>query len=249
MGVKKLVVCGDSFMSSILYNSHDTDNGYGCHFTELLAEKIGWEVITFARGACSNRVIRLQIEEAIKIQPDCILIGMTTPDRYELPIDPDNLVPYDPAELLKNIKYSGWIDQSSENDIFLNSTPVLVSDTLNNIFVGNFTDKTLKKEEIYLLQKWYYRFHNSSWKVQQDCWAIQSGLYRLKEKGIKFYCINTGIHPCDLSSFKDSIIHWDSKLCPTQYSEESRYRFHTTLESQKVLCNLWYEKFKKDRLL
>ena len=40
--MKKLVVCGDSYMASISHNINYSDNGSGKHFTELLADKLGW---------------------------------------------------------------------------------------------------------------------------------------------------------------------------------------------------------------
>ncbi len=39
--MKKLGVCGDSYMAAISYNENDLDNGCGKHFTELLSEKLG----------------------------------------------------------------------------------------------------------------------------------------------------------------------------------------------------------------
>jgi len=63
---KTLGVCGDSFMATKNYEE-GVDNGHGKHFTEILAKKLDCDLITYARGGCSNQAIRLQIDEIIKL--------------------------------------------------------------------------------------------------------------------------------------------------------------------------------------
>jgi hypothetical protein len=250
--MKKLGVCGDSYFASISYDPNNLDNGYGKHFTEILAEKLGWEVITFARGACGNQTIRLQIDEIIKLKPDLVIVGTTSPDRFEYPIndlktekyvdkftDLLHEVSYKENEGLTNIEYLDCPDKSSEQFIFKNKKPVLFADTLNNIFQNN---RYLKKNEIQILEKWYDRFYDFQWKKQTDTWIISDGLRKLMDNDINFFCINRFLYENQLSFYGNKIIKVDSPLNPSNYNsvnENVPYRFHTTLKSQEILADLW----------
>lgn len=254
--MKKLGVCGDSFFASISYDSKNPDNGYDNHFTEILARKLGWEVVTFARGACGNQTIRLQIEEMIKVKPDLVIIGTTSPDRFEYPINDlstesysdkftDKLadISYKQSNGLKNIDYRNYPDKSSEYDIFKETNPVLFSETLNNIFFNNQINEFLKKEDINVLEKWYHRFYDFEWKRQTDTWIISDGLRKLIDHGINFFCVNRFLFDNQLSIFNDKIINVNSPLNPSNYNSLGTnvpYRFHTSLEHQELLAELWY---------
>ncbi len=256
--MKKLGVCGDSYMAAISYNENDLDNGCGKHFTELLSEKLGWDVVTFARGACSNQTIRLQIDEVIKESPDLVIIGLTSPDRFEYPIY-DLSAPeyfdkfkeefkskmYQPNDGLYNIDYNGFPDKSSEHEKFKKIDPKMVSETLNNFFWGNQSKEILTKSDIKILENWFVRFYDFNWKVQQDSWIIANGLRKLLDNNIEFFCINTNLYPHELEFFKERIISHSSQLNPWNYYYPNhtnvKYRFHTTLETQELLSELWFK--------
>ena len=57
-----LGVCGDETMTT---------------FTELLSQKMGWDLVSFARHGTTNSLIRLQIDEIIKVKPDYVIVGIT----------------------------------------------------------------------------------------------------------------------------------------------------------------------------
>ena len=59
----KIGICGDSYMASLKEGCF----GHGKHFTDLLRERNGWDIIMLARGGCSNFTIRLQIDEILKL--------------------------------------------------------------------------------------------------------------------------------------------------------------------------------------
>jgi hypothetical protein len=58
----------------------------GTHFSELLAEKLGYELIVYAKPGSSNGGICVQIEEAIRSKPDLIIFGQTVADRIEFKV-------------------------------------------------------------------------------------------------------------------------------------------------------------------
>lgn len=253
--MKKLGVCGDSFMASIGYEENDLDNGYDKHFTELLAKKLGWDIVTFARGACSNQTIRLQIDEVIKEKPDLVIIGLTSPDRIEFPIydlsvsdynDKYNAKNYKIDDGLYNIDYNDYPDKSSNHLKFKEISPKLSSETIGNMFVGNHSTK-INNYDIEILQKWFQRFFDYTWKIQQDTWIISNGLRKLQDNNINFFCIINMLHQNEFSIFNNSIIDNNSNLNPWLYFNPKgnvKYRFHTSLEDQEILSDLWYEFIK-----
>jgi hypothetical protein len=92
----KIVVCGDSYCAS------DMDHP-GVHFSELL----NGSVLNLARQGASNSAIFCQFNEALQMQPDVIVYGMTDPSRMLAPNptrDPDKPSWSTPA-VLKNIRY------------------------------------------------------------------------------------------------------------------------------------------------
>lgn len=260
--MKTLGVCGDSYMSAISFDPNELDNGYGRHFTELLASKLKWDVVTYARGACSNQTIRLQIDEIIKHKPDLVIIGLTSPDRFEYPINDlstehyfdkfkeefkSNM--YEPINGIYNIDYFGFPDKSSEHEGFNNIKPKMISETLNNFFWNNQSKQWLNKSEIKILEDWFDRFYDFKWKVQQDSWIISNGLRKLMDNGIDFYCINTNLYPHEFDFFGDKMINYGSLLNPWSYYNTEinvKYRFHTTLEDQEKLSNHWFEHLKQN---
>jgi hypothetical protein len=249
-----LGVCGDSFFASISKDVNGIYNGSGSHFTEILAKKLGWDIVTFARGACSNQAIRLQIDEMINVKPDILIIGTTSPDRFEYPINSlksnnylrynENIEKlYNPDIGIYNIDYKSFPNKSSENIGFSNYKPVLFSDTLNNIFNNPSLYKFLEEGDVITLEEWYNRFYDWRWKQQTDTWIISDGLRKLKENNIKFYCVSSFLLTDQLQYCKDSLIEKDSNLNPWTYTTDNvPYGFHTTLESQKTLAKLWYKK-------
>ncbi len=258
--MKKLGVCGDSFYAAISHNENDLDNGAGKHFTEILSKKLGWdEPITFARGGCSNSAIRLQIDEIIKHKPDFVIVGTTSVDRYEFSLkdlsvneyyekhnSENDLKIYNNKNGIFNIDYFDYPDKSAEHDGFKTIEPTMISDTLSNLFFNNQSGvKKLSKNDITIVEQWFDRFYDYSWKEQIDTWIISDGLRKLKENNINFLCVTTYLSNKDLHFMSDNIVNKESILNPVNYYDKNidvKYRFHTTLESQEILANLWYDK-------
>jgi hypothetical protein len=254
--MKKIGICGDSFMASISYDEKNDDNGYGKHFTEILAQKLNCELVTFARGACSNQAIRLQIDEVIKEKPDCVIIGLTSSDRIEIPIKNTKTTEYykkitnkfisesfNCDDGLYNIDYRNYPDNSSKHKNFNLIEPKLISETINNFFNEEYKHKDVSQEDILLIEKWFNRLYDYKWKKQQDIWIISDGLRKLKEININFYCINTMFEVNSFDFCKENMIQPGSILNPWLYLEKILkvpYRFHTTLESQRILAENWF---------
>ncbi len=122
----------------------------------------------------------------------------------------------------------------------------MISDTLSNLFFNNQSGvKKLSKNDITIVEQWFDRFYDYSWKEQIDTWIISDGLRKLKENNINFLCVTTYLSNKDLHFMSDNIVNKESILNPVNYYDKNidvKYRFHTTLESQEILANLWYDK-------
>lgn len=74
----KLVVCGDSFACGV-----GCINMYTQPFGPLVAKHFNWDLITLARGSSSNYGIYLQGTFASTLEPQLVLISLTSYDRVE----------------------------------------------------------------------------------------------------------------------------------------------------------------------
>lgn len=77
---KKLVTIGDSYMTPVV------GKYAGTHFSEIIAEKMDYELICLCKQGLSNHGIAIAIEDAIKLKPDLILLGTTFYGRLIFPI-------------------------------------------------------------------------------------------------------------------------------------------------------------------
>ena len=82
----------------ILFNQHKNTS-----WSELLSNKLGWELQNIARQGCSNGAIRIQIDEVIRQRPDFAIITPTSYDRIEIPnFDRDkiNITNFNPFQIV-----------------------------------------------------------------------------------------------------------------------------------------------------
>ena len=95
-----MAVCGDSWFSS-------DPNFTSASMGEIVARQNQWELTSLARNGCSNFAIALQIDKAIELAVDIVVIGTTTPDRMELPIiQKSNAIIW--RRLKKLFTWEGW---------------------------------------------------------------------------------------------------------------------------------------------
>lgn len=261
---KILGVCGDSFMAAI--NDVGENSGYGLHFTEILGKKLDWDVVTFARGGCSNNAIRLQIDEIIKYNPSHVIIGLTSPDRMEIPIEDLKIeefknknyykkiqqINFIPSNGIFNIEYSSYPDQSSNHEGFKKTPPTLRSETLYNVF--NYENSVLSKEQLKAVEYYYNYLYDFEWKRKLDAWVISDGLHKLKNNNIDFTVIISHFELDDFHFFKNDIANISSDLNPNKYystEPTTPYRFHLTEEDEIKLAEHWYKflQNKSNRLI
>lgn len=209
--MKTLAVCGDSWFTSDT-NFPDTSMG------EILATTNGWSFLSLARGGCSNFAIALQVEKAIELKADIVVVGTTTPDRIELPIiQESNLNIWD--RLKKSFTWEGWIfnqptmyskrrglsniqyhphpDLSSQHAFLTN--PSVVSESMNNLAFDSYNSEyyNLTDEQKTALKSYMVNLYDSGLKRQVDAWIISNACRKLEYAGIPFLVYTHSLYQRD----------------------------------------------------
>ena len=257
---KVLGICGDSFMASDLPNRKD--GSYGNHFSEVLGRMLDCQVVTYARGGCSNFTIRLQMDEIIKHNPHHVIIGTTTPDRLEVPIndltvsnpwDKWNNHKFTPKNGLYNVYYSSFENQSVNHTGFNEITPTVYSQNLTGLIGTDDQDvwitpnKILDKEMSRAVRGYFQYMYDMRLKLQQDTWIISEGIYKFLSMNIDFSLITPNIDGDYFSYCSDNVIPNGHILNPwTHYGMDttSKNSFHISNKSSQTLAELWYDKLK-----
>lgn len=257
---KVLGICGDSFMASDLPNIEG--GAYGKHFSEVLGKMLNCDVVTFARRAISNFGIRLQMDEIVKYNPHHVIIGTTTPDRFEIPVNNlsvskswdkwynSEFIPYNG---IYNIVYDGFDNQSQNHKGFRNISPTIYSQNLTGALstdgekVWITPKETLSKEMSDAIRQYFQYFYDMRLKLHQDTLIISEGVYMLMSNNIDFSLITPNIDGNYFSHCKDKVIELNHILNPwTHYGldQTSTNSFHLSEEQSITLAELWFEKLK-----
>lgn len=259
--IKRLGVCGDSWMSAV----QPPREGHGRHFTEQIAEYFASEYVTYARGACSNAAIRLQIDACIRAECSYVIIGDTTPDRGEFPIGGG----YRYSDGILNILYHGD-DVSCNNSDFksmgVQRSASLLSNTFNNIVQDTgeiFKDRDgqvmgseyhgfdrLNQGQINFLHKYILYYHDHTWRLQQDAWILRDGITQLTRAGIPYSFIACNTFRTGILEQSENIVLAESPLNPANQMYECKpddprglpkARYHTHPEEQDLLAKAWID--------
>jgi hypothetical protein len=187
----KLVVCGDSNAAASVHTP-------GKHFSELLADKMGYELISLARGGMSNAGICLQIEYAINtIRPDFIYVSLTDSSRTEIPYTATDSTffnnqtdlwdklrrGYDISRGLENVVYDHK-DYLSCQNTFLNKNPTMRSDNVGSLTWEGYYKVT--KQQKTAMQYYITELFDMNWKQQLDIWCVKHCVRELVDSRIPF---------------------------------------------------------------
>ena len=242
---KKIAICGASWFSADLAFP-------GLSFGEKLAKKVDFDLISLARGGCSNFTIALQVDKAIELGADYVVVGTDTWDRIEMPIIDSNYEhinayikrifswnswhdrqpgQYEPSRGLANIQYNPHPDLSSKHEFL--TDPTTISESLNNLAFpesGANDFYKLTDEQVAALRLYMLNIYDSRLKQQQDCWIISDACRRLQQSRIPFIIF---VYPL-FNGTCDKNINWlpsENKVYHTQYNYRlltgnSDQRFH-----------------------
>lgn len=199
---KVIAVCGDSWFSA--------DPKFpGKSFGELVCAKNNWELLSLARGGCSNFSIALQVDKAIEQLADFVVLGTTTPDRGEFPIiNAQNSSIWD--KLKNSFNWENWFTTQPEvyiksrgisNILHTNSVssthswisnPTIVSESFNNLVFHDH--EKLTPEQVDSLRSYMLNLYDSNIKRQADSWIISDACRRLEQKNIPYLIFIEGLY-------------------------------------------------------
>ena len=203
--MKKLIVCGCSYSAP----SHIPEYA-GTSWSEVLVNKLGWNLENYARQGCSNGGIRIQIDEAIKQRPDFVIVTPTSYDRMEIP---NNIVSKTLLQFGKDLTWhqlTEFLLNKNNNDRYEYDTDVgldninyrhnistsrLISETIFSLVENRqhtYRREFLLPADVQKALEMYVNFlYDKNWKKQTDEWIIRDGLVQLKANNIPFL-VNPG---------------------------------------------------------
>ena len=182
----------------------------GTSWSEVMAKRLGWDLVNLARQGCSNGGIRIQIEEIRRQRPDFAVVSGTFWDRMEIPA---HAAPYDWSQ-----DNGGWdpkLQQHLQDRTLKNGYDR--ADGINNVNYGN-NNYNMICETIFSLAENYdhpYRsgkinkhsqqairgftdaIYDSEWKKQQDEWIIREGVMQMYLDSINFLFLPNLLWPFD----------------------------------------------------
>jgi hypothetical protein len=188
----------------------------GCHaitsFLDLYAQEKNFKHVSLGRAGATNFLIRLQIEEAIQQDADFVVIGTTSSDRVDLPIQ---------AQAKKiglpiNIRNVGYVHYSSDSANNINNLdPKIISDSLSNLPADlsskGYEDSTNVPAILEAIKQYTAYMHNNAIATMKDYFIIAEGIRRLLSLNKPFVLIpSTNMIECDWT-FADNQL-WKEKL-------------------------------------
>jgi hypothetical protein len=230
--MKTLYVCGDSFLTpSALYPN--------THFTEIISEKLGYELKVLAHGGMSNNGICLQIEAAIANNASFVIASPTYYDRTEIPIV-DKSAKYDVGDLFyygsTYCNHDGKIDHS----LFSDSIISLLSEYNRE----RFSKIPKMTEKIQTLKDYLVNLYNPIWKQQQDIWALYAAFHKLHLSKIPYLIVldktNVTIEFNWLTDKNNTLPYTDIQHLVAQLIEYSK--------QNNINADPGYHTFPKDQL-
>lgn len=220
----KVAICGCSFSSVTRTYHSDYKILQNTHFSELLQKD--HDVVNFAQPGVSNYHIRLQVDEAIKCQPDVVILTPTTVPRFEI------------------VQKSLTNDQNIFDQIYfeISNSSKMISTT----FLSALKNEYLSKYQKRLVNEFVRYFYDPLWDTKKQIWVLGDALAQLKHNQIP--CL---LQPWFLNDFKffdekdfeknfehiyGYIIPYKDSICSYKIDFKKKAKdpgYHTTVESQE----------------
>lgn len=225
----KLIVCGDSWMTP------DRDKMPNTHFSELFAQKYGYDLVGYARGGMSNGGIALQIEQAIRDKPALILFGTTVIDRIELSLDSNEIRDryVNKCATAEDLVYYAISRVKTKTPIISDN---LVS-FLNGSVRSRYPQASDPEEKDNAIKQWFMHMYSPVMKRKIDLWCMRAVLHKLHISGIPALLV------IDSLEMPAEEVPWYS--CITKDTYQQNYRsplnsgwYHTLPEEQLKILDI-----------
>jgi len=250
----RIGIAGDSFFAPTQDLKHRDDclGSGGKHFSEILAKKLGYELFPLSRGAASNSLIRLQVEQLVKENVDFVIYGSTSVGRLEFP-HKEKTRDYCAELGLFNFNYENHPDLSSLHKDFGENN--MDSDTICSILTGY----GYVTEDQRLAIKYYFEYlFDERYRQVQDAYIMSSGVQELIDNKIPYICLFDNYVELIPYFRKQNkrIVTRDLTLLPFRYNfydeetgKDTLRRYHVSDKNQVEIANLLCNYIQTNNLL
>jgi hypothetical protein len=183
--MKNSVICGCSF-SFPMQEGEQSQVPYGI----LVSKHLGYDPILLSKPGASNYHIAKQVEFSLNFKPELVIIGTTTPLRFDFPTD----------KLKQNPSLLDFNYEEYSNNTFTFSKGSIISRSLL------WFENRLKEEKNFFLKKkykdiidFYANYIDFDLKKDQDRLMLLGSINKLIEKNINFFIIDFS----DIFSYKN----------------------------------------------
>ncbi len=246
--MKKIIICGDSWMSP-------NNRAPGTHFSEIFAKHYQAHLEIYARSAMGNGGIILQVEHALKQNPDLILLGCTSSDRIEFKVTDNDS---SDTVTINDLVYGPGHDdisclQRKLNDSAgsLKSEALLqfVNDDYHNgscLFPLEGQDAEIKKK---VIQTYFKELYHHAWKVKVDRYMWYAMFHKLNLSKIPYIiCYDDRVISDDELSLLNEFNIFYTKFSTFRkpfLSGEMDPGYHTTVDTQKEIAAALIDHYEK----
>lgn len=265
----KLMVAGCSF-------SAPSQQLPGTSWSELLAQRLGWDLENLARQGCSNGGIRVQIEEILRQRPDFAVITPTFWDRMEIPA---TAAPFDwkkstdgwNPEIQKHLQdrslKNGYRREDGINNVnYGNNNYNMICETIYTLaenFHHPYRSGLISKTAQTAVRHYIDAIYDSEWKKQQDEWLIKEGIFELYHAGINFLFVPVLLWPFDpalgqtqwrrviTEAIPDRFVMFNEKesvlpICGNNPFEGEDPGYHSGPQGQQIIADNYYRRISND---
>lgn len=248
--MKKLIVCGDSFMSPVLSFPKS-------HFTEIFASELQFDLLIYARSGMSNAGILVQLNHAIEQKPDLVIFNTTSFDRTEVPVQ--NLQKNSQESYTtENLLYTQSMGLSSHYP-WANKDPKIWSISIADLLIHSVYDSrgtfyenhntmvNLQSIEDYdekceVAKKWFTYLYDPTMKRMIDSFMLYGVVHKLHCSEIPYIWVHDGIWLQSLiktpwlnkkNDVREKIGHYINSGLVTGDKDPG---YHTNFETQKTIA-------------
>jgi len=232
------------------------------HFAEIFADRLDFELTSYARSGFSNGGIAAQIETAMTEKPDLILLNLTNSDRVE----------FSTGYTQKNYKLPFGIEQVGDcstrhgemsDPFYRNNNQIVISQNLNSLLFElpvekKFHDVMKNKypdwdNKIEAIKQYFEFLYDERYKNITDQLMMHTILYRLEKSGIPYVVVHDWLgltlnfpYKPDWFAQKhtthDFVNHLRQTMGPPHDNDPG---FHLTFEGSEAVANVLIEHYNR----
>lgn len=248
----------------------------GTSWSELLADRLGWDLVNLARQGCSNGGIRIQIDEIRRQRPDFAIVTPTFWDRMEIPAF---AAPYDwdqgpstgwnpPLEqhLQNRERRNGYRREDGINNVNYGTNPYrMICETIFTLaenYPHPYRSGRITKPVQTAIRHYIDGIYDTHWKKQMDEWIMIEGALQLYFDQIPFLLQPVLLWPFDPAkpdlwrnvlprAVPDHFVMQDPSesvlsVCGNHPFQGEDPGYHSSPEGQKAIADNWYRRITQD---